>query len=107
IHLPLDCLQSVDVSLYRAIAPSFGHRCPHRRFVSANAFGKSSYFRTARRFAFHEPVTERPARALANQIRELICQAQRIRQLVTGASNRVDSPLLFGFAVLGPTNPLE
>jgi hypothetical protein len=73
VHLPLDHFQAVDMTLDGTVAPPFCHSRENSRFVSANAFGKSSYFRTGGRFTFHQPVTERPARAFAEHIRELIC----------------------------------
>ena len=32
------------MTLYGTVAPRLGHSGQHRRFVSANAFGKLSYF---------------------------------------------------------------
>ena len=40
------------MTFYGTVAPSLCHSREHSRFVPANAFGKSSYFRTGRRFSF-------------------------------------------------------
>jgi hypothetical protein len=60
VHLPFDRLQAIDVSFHRTIAPPLRHAREHGGFVAPDAFGKSSYFRTGGRFAFYQPITQRP-----------------------------------------------
>ena len=81
------------------VAPPLCHSSKHSRFVSPDAFGESPYFRTGGRFAFYQPVSEHPARLLAEQISKFICQAERGRQFGAGCSNRINASLFVGLAI--------
>ncbi len=48
------------MTFYGTVAPPLCHSSKHSRFVSADAFGKSSYFRTGGRFTLDQPLTSVP-----------------------------------------------
>jgi Metallopeptidase family M81 len=107
VHLPLDRLQTVHMSLHGAVAPPLRHRRMHRRLVTTDAFGEPAQVRVRRGLTSRQPLGQGRGRLLTDQVGEPVRQLQRRGQLAAGGADGVE-PRLFGrLAFLWSTSPLE
>src|SRR5205814_2069183 len=70
VHLPLDRLQPVHVSLHGAVAPPPHHRRLHTRLVTTDAFGEPAQVRVRRGLTARQPLAQGRGRPLPDQLGE-------------------------------------
>src|SRR5258708_1415521 len=94
-------------AFHRSIGSRFGPRREHSCLVAANAGRESAQFGALCHVCPVQPTVERPGRLLAEQGCELVGQIQRFCHLGARATDRIESQLLFGLALLLSANPVE